>query len=216
MRSKSGSSFSTFLLSLPLVGVPLMAVFGVPQFVPVVASSVRDPMSSRPWQPRSALIGESLVPTSFVTSESTAEEPTTEQQPLDDLFRPQAKSRSATRRLQSSTIVQSDTRMTSGPRSETDSESDGRVRSEEIGLGFLAEKSVNGLTWRKAVERLNELGIQEFRLEPGQKTGEFYFACEFSPDHNARITRRFESEASEPLKAVAQVLQQIDAWMPQR
>lgn len=38
MSSKTSGSFSTLLLSLPLAGVALMAIFGVPQFAPVVAS----------------------------------------------------------------------------------------------------------------------------------------------------------------------------------
>ena len=79
-----------------------------------------------------------------------------------------------------------------------------------------AEHSDQGLTWREAVRRLNELGIQEFRLEPGRQLGEFYFACEFTPDRDARITRRFEAEAQEPLLAVAAVLRQIDEWLPRR
>ena len=79
-----------------------------------------------------------------------------------------------------------------------------------------SEKSDHGLTWRDAVRQLNELGIQEFRLEPGRQLGEFYFACEFTPDRDARITRRFEAEAKEPLLAVAAVLRQIDEWLPRR
>ena len=52
--------------------------------------------------------------------------------------------------------------------------------------------------------------------KPGQQIGEFYFACEFTPDRDTRITRRFEAEAREPLLAVAAVLRQIDEWLPRR
>ncbi|TXT19236.1 MAG: hypothetical protein FD138_4366, partial [Planctomycetota bacterium] len=79
-----------------------------------------------------------------------------------------------------------------------------------------SEQSTEGLTWREAVRKLNELGIQEFRLEPGSRLGEFYFACEFTPHRDARVTRRFEAEATEPLLAVHAVLRQIDDWLTRR
>ena len=76
--------------------------------------------------------------------------------------------------------------------------------------------STDGLTWRRAVHRLNELGIHQFRLEPGRDQGEFYFSCEFSLEQDSRITRRFEAEATEPLQAVELVLRQIDEWTSRR
>ena len=79
-----------------------------------------------------------------------------------------------------------------------------------------AATSADGLTWRRAVQRLNELGIHQFRLEPGRDNGDFYFACDFSPDQDSRITRRFEAEAAEPLHAVELVLRQIDEWTRRR
>jgi len=53
MGTKSGSSFATLLLSVPLAAVALMALFGVPQFTPVIASPdetlvIRDPYESQP------------------------------------------------------------------------------------------------------------------------------------------------------------------------
>ena len=90
------------------------------------------------------------------------------------------------------------------------------ARSKAALLGFHSEQSREGLTWREAVRRLNELGIQEFRLEPGRQLGDFYFACEFTPHRDARVTRRFEAEATEPLLAVQAVLRQIDEWLTRR
>lgn len=37
-----GSSFTTFLMFLPLVAIPLLAIFGIPEFTPVNASSPSD------------------------------------------------------------------------------------------------------------------------------------------------------------------------------
>jgi len=67
-------------------------------------------------------------------------------------------------------------------------------------------------TWSAAVQKLNELGIREYRLEPGVRPNEFLFSCSYSPPHNPRISRRFEAEALDPLKAVIRVLQQVDEW----
>ncbi|QDT40619.1 hypothetical protein Pan241w_06770 [Gimesia alba] len=67
-------------------------------------------------------------------------------------------------------------------------------------------------TWSAAVQKLNELGIRDYRLEPGVRPNEFLFSCTYSPPHNPRISRRFEAEALDPLKAVIKVLQQVDEW----
>ena len=67
-------------------------------------------------------------------------------------------------------------------------------------------------TWSAAVQKLNDLGIRDYRLEPGVRPNEFLFSCSYSPPHNPRISRRFEAEALDPLKAVIKVLQQVDEW----
>lgn len=42
MSAKSGGSLATFLMSVPLAAIPLMAIFGIPQFAPVAASPDRE------------------------------------------------------------------------------------------------------------------------------------------------------------------------------
>jgi hypothetical protein len=42
MSAKSGGSVVTFLMSVPLAAIPLMAIFGIPQFAPVSASPDHD------------------------------------------------------------------------------------------------------------------------------------------------------------------------------
>ncbi|QDV18525.1 hypothetical protein Pan153_31830 [Gimesia panareensis] len=71
-------------------------------------------------------------------------------------------------------------------------------------------------TWSAAVQKLNELGIRDYRLEPGGRPNEFLFSCSYSPPQNPRISRRFEAEALDPLKAVIKVLQQVDEWNNQK
>jgi hypothetical protein len=68
------------------------------------------------------------------------------------------------------------------------------------------------LTWSEAVRRLNDLGIQDFQLNPGQNANQFHFACTYTPPESPRVIHRFEAEAADPLAAVEQVLQQVKAW----
>ncbi len=71
------------------------------------------------------------------------------------------------------------------------------------------------LSWRLAVQRLNELGIQHFQLSAGERPYEFHFSCFLTPADNPRVRRLFEAEADEPLRAVEKVLAQIDDWIRQ-
>ncbi|MBC7822221.1 MAG: hypothetical protein IAG10_35500 [Planctomycetaceae bacterium] len=247
MRSQSRSSLSTLVFMVPLLGVPLMAIFGVPQFVPVIASSVSDDVARPSSARRSRGVGESAAATPLVSENASRDDAR-----IDDLFRPSRPSQRDSRPLRGEplgreikfveTSVGADTWLTqtSAEDQAADIFSD-RPKGKQIGergsragattparhedllarassarTVTTAEHSDQGLTWREAVRRLNELGIQEFRLEPGRQLGEFYFVCEFTPDRDTRITRRFEAEAKEPLLAVAAVLRQIDEWLPRR
>jgi hypothetical protein len=240
MRSQTGSSLSTLVFLVPLLGVPLMAIFGVPQFVPVIASSTSDNAARPAETRRSRGVGESAAATAFVSEDSSRKD-----EQIDDLFRP-AKSAPRdsrpsrgdalgreTKFIETSQGVDNWLTQTSAEDRAAEIFSDrskfkqlGELRggsspvrssrSSERTPHHSPESSDQGLTWRDAVRQLNELGIHEFRLEPGRQLGEFYFACEFTPDRDVRITRRFEAEAKEPLLAVAAVLRQIDQWLPRR
>jgi hypothetical protein len=261
MRSRTGNSLSTMMFLVPLLGVPLMAIFGVPQFVPVIASSVSDE-ATRPARTRlKPSVGESASANSFAAEPMSRGSDSREELPFQDLFsspkRPRRDSRpirdGETRGREATfveTSLNADTWLTQTAAEEpplevtqrlsdlfgnstanaspTESRSRDRAataqpRSEPMSrlsnavhLASSSEPLNEGLTWREAVRRLNELGIHEFRLEPGSRVGEFYFACEFTPHRDARVTRRFEAEAKEPLLAVQAVLRQIDEWLTRR
>jgi hypothetical protein len=72
--------------------------------------------------------------------------------------------------------------------------------------------SRTALTWKRAVDRLNALGIRDFQLQPGEREGDFNFSCRFASRQNPRVIHRFEAEAADPLEAVNQVLRQLDDW----
>ena len=265
MRSRSGNSLPTVMLSLPLIAIPLMAVFGVPQFVPVIASSVNEEQHEheqheheRHVTRRSAGVGESATPNSVIAMNSSRRIDGSSEERLNDIFRPSNSKRPESRPIRagkaeqtevfesraSLTATSSDIPLTDlqkrnlsdlfGPdlgtpdlvdlrstnlittfpkRTQTQSMLASAAITDSEQKAFASNLSAkDGLTWRHAVRRLNELGIHEFRLEPGRVPGEFYFACEFSQDQDSRITRRFEAESPDPLQAVKLVLRQIDEW----
>jgi hypothetical protein len=72
------------------------------------------------------------------------------------------------------------------------------------------------LTWREAVARLNKLGVQKFQLSQTEEPYVFQFVCDLSRPDNPRVTHRFEAKAGEPLKAVENVIQQVESWSAQQ
>ena len=263
MRSRSGNTLPALMLSLPLVAIPLMAVFGVPQFVPVIASSVSEEQQhERTVTRRSSGVGESAAPNSNLVANSSRGIDGLSDERLNDIFRPKSLKRPESRparvskseqseafesrasltatssdipltQLQKNNLsdlfgsdqgtpdfvdLRSSDRMTTFPKRTQDPSMLATVAMTEAeSQAFASNVSTkDGLTWRRAVQRLNELGIHQFRLEPGRVPGEFYFACEYSQDQDSRITRRFEAEGSEPLRAVELVLRQIDEWSHRR
>ncbi len=70
--------------------------------------------------------------------------------------------------------------------------------------------------WRSAALRLKELGVKEYLLQPGDGERQFVFTCRYVRPGNARVVRRFEAEADDPLDAVLDVLAQVERWSAQR
>lgn len=87
-----------------------------------------------------------------------------------------------------------------------------RSRSKKTADQGRGESHTEQLTLNSAIERLNELDIRSFRLEPGKEAGEFIFICSYTPENTPRVSYRFEAVAEEPLKAVEKVLAQISEW----
>ncbi len=301
MRSLSGSSLTTFLMLLPLIAVPLLAIFGIPEFSSVNASPS----------------GEVIAPGGFSVTDRTTPAAQSAGKPVADLFSPLEKgaaniagnNTAVTRREDPfQTSGNSKATMKSNPdesvaarqmrgwvvdlnRSEKRSESnqpfmqrssdtrpfvsarqdkpqsfaeylqnrgelkddkssrlgsyaalpnssrsnrDGSLRRntsvsprKTVSAGRLAtgENSTvirgnnsprDPLTWQSAVRRLNDLGIHDFRLQPGRDATLFHFSCRFAPESGGRVTHLFEAEASEPLRAVENVLRQIETWLSRR
>jgi len=65
-------------------------------------------------------------------------------------------------------------------------------------------------SWEDAVQRLGELGIRDFHLTNGEVAGEFHFSCSVK-EAKRNLTRRFEAEGATPVAAAADVLAQVEA-----
>ncbi len=284
MRSAAYSLFTTLLLLVPISAVPLMAIFGVPQFTPVVASPLDDAdedawnRPARKKKSRAAAQTGSDQDIEFPADDSLNwdDEESSPRRPVKKT-RPKRKEpekyadndgRSAWEEdlSESEPPVRGKKRQTA-PLRETDLDEDeliqtvGHDTDEDSPLVETAdlsepteqenspsaappggipsyrrqrpvpnessEKAANArgkrsavapdpLTWKTAVQRLNELGIRNFRLEPGARPGEFTFTCSYTPSNSPHVTRRFEAEADDPLKAVAKVLAQVEDASQQR
>ncbi|MEX0700660.1 MAG: hypothetical protein WD069_01050 [Planctomycetales bacterium] len=60
MRPRTGSTLAAILLFVPLMAVPLLAVFGVPEFASVSASPSAESVGDAPLMPIETRVGESL------------------------------------------------------------------------------------------------------------------------------------------------------------
>lgn len=276
MRSAAYSIFTSVLLLAPISAVPLMAIFGVPQFAPVVASPLDDEddldAARLPRKPvRKKTSPNKIADDELDLFEDDAldwEEPTKNRlKPIkkppsralesndeptvaakeSDTVKPKSKPGKPRRPLPipddvvefassessddaSSSVgnagfereVEASLPTESTPpageryrRTRTNGDAD-RPPDKAAGKSKRSTPSGDLLTWTKAVARLDELGIRNFKLEPGMRPGEFTFTCSYTPTNSPHVTRRFEAEADDPLKAVSQVLSQVERWAQQR
>lgn len=216
MRSAAHSSLATLLLLVPILAIPLLAVFGVPQFVPNVESPLEDgadPDIDATDAPAFASISEETA-SPFTQEGVTAATPSTDDWGTAAL----AEDRLAQRRRElraeptaSTATSPPPTRPAAAPYRRPTG-----TATQERDPATTPHGEDATLTWRSAVARLNELEIRNFRLEPGQHVGEFVFICSFTPADSPWLSQRFEAQADEPLRAVENVLDQIDDWMTER
>jgi hypothetical protein len=291
MRSALYSLFTTLLLLIPVSAIPLMAIFGVPQFTPVVASPL-DESSDEDWdrplrrkpkaKPKTQKADESDIELLLEETPNWEDSPV-ERKPLPRKPRSLTASNRAKAPAEQGKDVDrprpervglkassvSGKKRPAGEAIATDEEGSIQQTSHEIfdigdledeakefadvpqdrqpteeesappikgyrrqrpgaadSTGRPPEKAANRTkraapppkppTWTEAVERLNNLGIRSFRLEPGVRPGEFCFTCSYTHSKSPHVTRRFEAEADEPLTAVGKVLAQVEEWAQQR
>ena len=223
MNGKGGSSLGTLLFSVPLAAIPLMAIFGIPQFAPLVASPERtrgygeqeDAPAFERRRPGDERYADELEPE---TEDGTY--------PADDRRGPSHHSHAEHRDVRGTREEWPRIENAAWP---TQTQDDYRDESRESPRAFdrqpaapgggssladSAPPAAGGLTWQSAAQQFEELGINSnsYHLEAGSSIGTFLFVCSFCTTENPNVTMRFESEAPEPLDAVSEVLAQIDNW----
>lgn len=227
MRSAAHGSFATVLLLIPILAIPLLAIFGVPQFVPAVPTAGEDPaleasaaLDDAPAFAPSSDWDTTDTPAAIAQAHSAS--PSEAAWHHDDGHTHSSPASFATSTNAASERGQQTT-LATAPQSQLASERQQAIyrRQREDGsvMNVAAESPAalgNNITWKSAVDRLTKLEIRNFRLEPGQQVGQFLFICSYTPQHNPRLSYRFEAEADEPLRAVEKVLAQIDTWLAQR
>lgn len=230
MSAKSGGSFAALLMSGPLAAIPLMALFGVPQFASVSTSihSEEDSVLRRPQHQLSESTEahdiDAALPTSGhsefpLLGRTSLSEPPTSSVPPSTPWPTLSGSPTAARPTysfahetpQSSSLLDGpDNRPISG--SSIQDSTLPRTRPTLTTLVSSPGPDHATLTWENAARKLQELGIDDYRLEPGQNENSYVFICQFTPGSDERIIRRFEAEASEPADAVQKVVQRVIAW----
>jgi len=270
MRSSIHGTFATLLLLIPVGAIPALAIFGIPQFAPVVAS----PLHEGHEKDRERGIGESArAPADDLLFHDDAEFPTrggdtstargrlgdsvpvpkgnakrssspdqfaetpsrlpswAEDPPVED-SRPLAPGRNeASPRSDSGPNRFAPQRSSDFEQGGGDKRLDGnKLGNSAMPAGYRRQREQtvepvtpaprentnrDSLTWDGLHRRLNELEIRNFRLEPSRQANQFIFICSYTLSDSPRVSRRFEAESDEPLKAVEKVIVQIEEWQQQ-
>jgi hypothetical protein len=234
MSSSNQGSFSTFLLSLPLAGVAFMAMFGVPQFAPVMAHNNDEELvrgdrrrGERGSRDEEDVFSDFDQASPFENAPQFGSARSSEQaseggmasgwatQPAADPGRHEYGRQQVVQAPQSTQQFQQQPLAT--PEWARGAEQAPAVESRNTLQGTQATSSTRELLdWHAASRKLNEIGIEKYHLEPGEEEGSFLFVCLFTPASSPNVTRRFEAEARDPLHAVNAVLAQIDDWLKQQ
>lgn len=215
MSAKGGTSLGTLLVSVPLAAIPLMAIFGIPEFAPVVASADGEEISLERAADATVDLGNDRELSSSLLDapqynpfESTEAEDAAR---LDaPLASPDDSWALSNDRADLSEDLPADSDL--GPPSDFDN----AARDLERATPRPGPPSSATLTWDDAARRLSDLSINDYHLEPGIEEGTFLFVCALTPDADSNVIMRFEAESAEPLAAVEDVLGQVDDWLRQR
>ena len=255
MSVRSGGSFGTLLMSVPLAAIPLMAIFGIPQFAPVAASpddeeiTLGEPQSERGGRDyhrrrssdlldriddreRPGPLSDAPVYDPFREEEEAIQEPADRGRQRRRAAIPESASPAGTADRSHSQALHA-TRNRTPERNANDwfNAADAADNTTELpesatprsraadGAGRFTETGVREvdtptqLTWREAARELSDRGIESYRLERGHDAESFLFVGTLTPGDAPHVIMRFEAEAVEPLAAVSNVLDQVDAWL---
>lgn len=240
MSSRAGSTVLTFLMSIPIAAVGLMAVFGVPPLSSVIAASRGNHDFNLGFDndDRSTRSGRSERDTSDDQAPSWSDSETetdlgsvadieSEDTERDDLgfSRPSSK---GTRKRSSSSLADARTSESDHDDLLFDDEKSGSEKAGSKARGLkrdaanpfpdeeTASPRGSRVSMKESLKKLNSLNVKKYHLVPGSEPNTWLFVCMFAPGDDQKVIHRFESEDADPDQAVAKTVEQIDAWLLKR
>lgn len=238
--SNAASAFSSILMSLPLIAVPCLAVFGLPSIGPATAEAETDDVAldlgvtgdlgtsttlgaaenSASFSPIVDAAGTSSVaeatPFQSASSDQSEFAPTSvRRDAVANAALGLDESTSSPREISSGqTPASSLGSATTETRTET-AFHEPAFEDDDHALSSTKRGGTDGGSWEASLEKLNALGIRDFHLTNSDVPGQFYFSCNL-PENGRNVTRRFEAEAATPVAAAEDVLQQVLACQAAR
>lgn len=236
MSSKAGSTFLTFLVSIPLAAMGLMAVFGVPPLASVIAASRGLSDTNRDFEEDDRGSRHSGQSQFEDWDSGTAPDWKADGADMTDIEPGNAGEDDEYDALGFRKIPRSGDK--TDPRNSRKGNS--RPERDEFGgpdstdaapsgsLGLLSPRGgakqgspehlifVDPVSMKDSLKKLNSLGVKHYHLERGVDQDTWLFVCLFVPGDDPRITHRFEAESDDPDRAAAETVQQIDSWLLKR
>ena len=240
MSSRAGSTILTFLVSIPVAAMGLMAVFGVPPLASVIAASRGLSDTNRDFEEvdrgsRRSGQGqfedwdsgtEASAPewNSVGTDPSATPDDSRQTEDRDDLGFPklarnedQAGSRESRHGgPTASRTAFNGSHSQDGLASKSDDLLSPHSGASSRLLNPLRDDNSPPVSMKDSLKKLNSWGVKHYHLERGVDQDTWLFVCLFVPGDDTRIIRRFESESDDPDRAVAETVQQIDSWLLKR
>lgn len=232
-------AISSLLMSLPLIAVPCLAVFGLPSIGPATAEADAD--ESIELGSTTTATADALGVAAEKPPASTGFSPTLDAGPATA---PDAAFAAEPRADRQSIDRTSDRRGASANHAagiDDDHPNPARPAAESLGVAtssvenpfadvqppaattatsprktaaFEVTPATSQGSWEQVIARLKGKGAEEFYLANGETDGEFYFTCFF--DTGSNTTQRFEAEGATPLDAASTVLAEVEEWQGTR
>lgn len=236
-------ALSSLLMSLPLIAVPCLAVFGLPSIGPAtaeadaddsielgpsVASLQTDSLGTASAQPPRTDGFSPIVDASSTTAPANAfaAEPRADRQNIDRTSDRRGASanhpvgiednRTAAPPVTAMSDLGAATSDVENPFADVQQPADASPVAPEAATSKNDNGSTTGAraSWEQVIAQLKGKGVEEFYLANGESDAEFYFTCYFATGDNT--TQRFEAEGATALVAASKVLAEVETWQSTR
>ncbi|HBN79204.1 MAG TPA: hypothetical protein DD473_25990 [Planctomycetaceae bacterium] len=181
MQGRIAGFLMTIFMALPLAAIPLMSIFGIPQFGSLAATI-----------DETGFLAEDPVAGASAPSWSDSPAPVFGEAAQDSTPVNFSNNTSNTNPIQTTSL--------------------GNSQEFPTSSAFGTQENSSGtMTWDQGIARLAQMGITDYRIQPGIVPGTSHFACYARPERKATVLR-FEAEANDPLQALLKTLKQVEPW----